>query len=135
MINVSEINNIESNRKKNKKELYKKIYEQFSRKIRCTVELGGKYVFLRVPSVVFGFPTFDRSHACVYLRRQLELAGFNVQSMSEIDLCVHGLHNGKRKHQQHRVTMVIYLPLSISKRWQINTEMVRSTFNYFCILL
>lgn len=88
MINVSEINNIESNRKKNKKELYKKIYEQFSRKIRCTVELGGKYVFLRVPSVVFGFPTFDRSHACVYLRRQLELAGFNVQIMSEIDLCI-----------------------------------------------
>jgi hypothetical protein len=88
MINVSEIVNIESSRKKNKKELYKKIYEQFSRKIRHTVELGGKCVFLRVPSVVFGFPTFDRSHACTYLKRQLELGGFRVQVLSEIDLCV-----------------------------------------------
>jgi hypothetical protein len=88
MINVSEIANIESSRKKNKKELYKKIYEQFSRKIRHTVELGGKCVFLRVPSVVFGFPTFDRSHACAYLKRQLEIGGFRVQVLSEIDLCV-----------------------------------------------
>tara|TARA_B110000305_G_scaffold195839_1_gene220611 strand:- start:1490 stop:1867 length:378 start_codon:yes stop_codon:yes gene_type:complete len=88
MINVSEIVNIESNRKNNKKELYKKIYEQFSRKIRCTVELGGKFVMLRVPSVVFGYPTFDRSHACAYLRRQLELSGFNVDTLSAIDLCV-----------------------------------------------
>jgi len=88
MINVSEIVNIESNRKKNKKELYKKIYEQFSRKIRYTVEHGGKGVMLRVPSVVFGFPTFDRSHACAYLRRQLELSGFNVQTFSAIDLYI-----------------------------------------------
>lgn len=88
MINVSEIVNIESSRKKNKKELYKKIYEQFSRKIRHTVEMGGKCVFLRVPSVVFGFPTFDRSHACAYLKRQLEIGGFRVQVLSEIDLCV-----------------------------------------------
>jgi hypothetical protein len=86
MINVSEIANIESGRKKNKKELYKKIYEQFSRKIRHTVEMGGKCVFLRVPSVVFGFPTFDRSRA--YLKRQLELGGFRVQVLSQIDLCV-----------------------------------------------
>lgn len=88
MINVSEIANIESNRKKIRKELYKKIYEQFSRKIRYTVELGGKYVHLRVPSVVFGFPTFDRTQACAYLKRQLELSGFNVRLMSPIDLYV-----------------------------------------------
>lgn len=88
MINVSDIINIESNRKKIKKELYKKIYEQFSRKIKYTVEIGGKHVLLRVPSVVFGYPTFDRSHACMYLKRQLELGGFNVTSVSEIDLHV-----------------------------------------------
>ena len=69
MINVSEIFNIESSRKNNKKEIYKKIFEQFSRKIRCTVELGGKSVMLRVPFIVFGYPTFDRSRACVYLKK------------------------------------------------------------------
>jgi hypothetical protein len=88
MINASDIAGIEMNRKKNKKELYKKIHEQFCRKIRHTVELGGKCVFLRVPAVVFGFPTYDRSQACTYLKRQLELGGFNVQTLSSIDLYV-----------------------------------------------
>lgn len=88
MINVSDIINIETNRKKIKKELYKKIYEQFCRKIKYTVEMGGKNVFLRVPSVVFGYPTFDRSHACAYLKRQLELGGFIVRTLSNIDLHV-----------------------------------------------
>ena len=88
MINASDIACIEMNRKKNKKELYKKIHEQFCRKIRHTVELGGKCVFLRVPAVVFGFPTYDRSQACTYLKRQLELSGFNVQTLSSIDLYV-----------------------------------------------
>lgn len=88
MINVSDIVNIESNRKKIKKELYKKIYEQFCRKIKYTVEMGGKNVFLRVPSVVFGYPTFDRAQACAYLKRQLELGGFIVRTLSSIDLHV-----------------------------------------------
>ena len=88
MINASDIAGIEMNRKKNKKELYKKIHEQFCRKIRHTVELGGKCVFLRVPAVVFGFPTYDRSQACTYLKRQLELGGFNVRTLSSIDLYV-----------------------------------------------
>lgn len=88
MINVSDIVDIEMNRKRNKKELYKKIHEQFCRKIRHTVELGGKCVFLRVPAVVFGFPTYDRSQACTYLKRQLELGGFNVRTLSSIDLYV-----------------------------------------------
>jgi hypothetical protein len=88
MINVSDIVNIESNRKKIKKELYTKIYEQFCRKIKYTVEMGGKQVFLRVPSVVFGYPTFDRTHACTYLKRQLELGGFVVRVISNIDLHV-----------------------------------------------
>jgi hypothetical protein len=88
MINVSDIVNIESNRKKIKKELYKKIYEQFCRKIKYTVEMGGKHVFLRVPSVVFGYPTFDRIQACAYLKRQLELGGFVARTLSGIDLYV-----------------------------------------------
>jgi hypothetical protein len=88
MINASDIAGIEMNRKKNKKELYKKIHEQFCRKIRHTVELGGKCVFLRVPAVVFGFPTYDRPQACTYLKRQLELSGFNVRTLSSIDLYV-----------------------------------------------
>ena len=98
MINASDIAGIEMNRKRNKKELYKKIHEQFCRKIRHTVELGGKCVFLRVPAVVFGFPTYDRSQACTYLKRQLELGGFTVQVLTSIDLCITwGLPNRENK--------------------------------------
>ena len=42
MINARDIVKIENRRREIKKETYKKIYEQFSRKIRQMVELGQK---------------------------------------------------------------------------------------------
>lgn len=88
MINVCEINKIETHRKKIRKEIYLKIYEQFGRKIRQQVEVGCKHVSLSVPSFVLGYPTFDRIKASVYLKRQLELNGFDVQAVSEVEFIV-----------------------------------------------
>ena len=76
MINARDIAKIENKRREIKKEIYIKIYEQFSRKIKQTVELGQKQVFLNVPSFLMGYPTFDRDKATEYLKRQLERAGF-----------------------------------------------------------
>jgi len=78
MINARDIVKIENKRKEIKKETYKKIYEQFSRKIRQTVEFGQRQVFLTVPGFLVGFPTFDRGKAAEYLKRQLERAEFTV---------------------------------------------------------
>lgn len=71
-----------------KKEIYTKIFEQFSRKIKQTAEFGQKQVFLRVPSVVMGYPSFDRPTAARYLKRQLDNGGFVTQLVSEIDIYV-----------------------------------------------
>ena len=39
-----------------KKELYMKIYEQFSTKIKQSAEYGHKQIFLRIPTYVMGYP-------------------------------------------------------------------------------
>jgi hypothetical protein len=88
MIHAKEIEKIENKRKEIRKGIYIKIYEQFSRKIRQTVEFGQKQVFLSVPSFLMGCPTFDRTKAVVYLKRQLERAEFTVSQTGPFELHV-----------------------------------------------
>ena len=88
MISITEIHKIERERRRIKKEIYTKIYEQFCKKIRNAVELSNKGVSLRVPSFVMGYPTFDRLKAAKYLKRQLENGGFKVDVLSQIDFYV-----------------------------------------------
>jgi len=88
MINARDIVKIENRRREIKKETYKKIYEQFSRKIRQTVEFGQRQVFLTVPGFLVGFPTFDRDKAAEYLKRQLERAEFVVVQTSSYEFHV-----------------------------------------------
>lgn len=88
MLSVDDIHKIEKQRRDGRKEIYKKIYEQFCRKIKQCVELGESQTFLRTPSYLIGYPTFDREKATVYLKRQLELGRFDVTMVSNIDLYV-----------------------------------------------
>ena len=88
MLSVDDIHKIEKQRKDARKEIYKKIYEQFCRKIKQCVELGETQAFLRTPSYLIGYPTFDRGKATIYLKRQLELGKFDVTKISEIDIYV-----------------------------------------------
>jgi hypothetical protein len=95
MLSVDDIHKIEKQRKDARKEIYKKIYEQFCRKIKQCVELGESQAFLRTPSYLIGYPTFDRENATLYLKRQLELGKFDVTMISEIDLYVSWKKNGR----------------------------------------
>ena len=88
MISVSDISRIERKRLKLKKELYKSILEQFSRKIKLSVEHGHTQVFLTVPEFVFGFPSFDRFSATNYLIRQLQLLGYNVVRYGDFEIYI-----------------------------------------------
>lgn len=88
MLSVDDIHKIEKQRTDARKEIYKKIYEQFCRKIKQCVELGESQAFLRTPSYLIGYPTFDRGKATQYLKRQLELGKFDVTKISDIDLYV-----------------------------------------------
>ncbi|NBS68521.1 hypothetical protein EBT31_06355 [bacterium] len=87
MITAREIQTIESQRRKIKKETYKQILSQFDRKIRKAVTLGQSSVFLQVPGFVIGYPMYDVLQAASYLKRQLQRLGYNVvQSGSEFFL-------------------------------------------------
>ena len=88
MLSINDVTRIDEKRKQIKKEIYKRIYEQFSRKIKQCVELGHKQVFLTVPTFVVGCPTFDRSAAARYVARQFKLGGFDVRLISDYDIYV-----------------------------------------------
>lgn len=80
MLDIREIEKIDDGKREKKKELYTKIYEQWERKIRAAVGMGHqKYIFLQVPRMVVGFPSFDRAKAARWLVRQFERGGFVVQ--------------------------------------------------------
>lgn len=81
MIRVSDIEKIEDRRREVRKEIYTKLYEQFSRKIRQSVDFGQTQVFLTVPGYLLGYATFNRAHAATYLRRQLVRAQFEVSTV------------------------------------------------------
>ena len=100
-IDINEVRKLDVKRKEIRKEIYTRIYEQFERKIRQQVELGrDKYVFLRVPSYVMGYPKFDREAAARYLVRQFERSGFDTQHVGEVDVFVSWRPKQKQKQKQ-----------------------------------
>jgi|TARA_B110000240_G_C13494707_1_gene451156 hypothetical protein len=88
MINVEEISQIVNKRNRMKKETYTELYKQITRKIRRAVETGRKKVVTQIPSFVVGYPTFDRMKALSYLKRQLEIAGFDIIILGEYELSI-----------------------------------------------
>lgn len=100
MINIEQINKIEESRKKIKKEIYTKIYEQFSRKIMYSVQNNQKQVFLTVPGYMIGYPVFDRSLATTYLKRQLERNKLEVIQISEFEFHVSWSKKKKKKQKE-----------------------------------
>ena len=83
-------------RKQIKKEIYKKIYEQFSRKIKKAVEFGNKQIFLTIPTFLVGYPVFDRSAAAHYVARQFKHGGFNVNVVGEYEIYVNWIVDKKK---------------------------------------
>ena len=86
MINVHEISDIINNRNRMKKETYVELYKQITRKIRRAVDTKRKHVFTQIPSFIMGYPTFNRLKALNYIKRQLELAGFDVFIMDDFHI-------------------------------------------------
>ena len=99
-ISIDDIKKIEKNRKEIKKEIYKKIYDSCSKKIKNAVELGHKQTIIRIPQYLMGYPTYDIEKAGTYIERQFVLGGFIVHKISVIDLYVSW--NVKSKPSSHR---------------------------------
>ena len=100
MLSINDVTKIDEKRKQIRKDIYKKIYEQFSTKIKQSVELGHKQIFLTVPSFLLGYPVFDRSQAARYVARQFQLGGFTVRLISDHDIYVSWVVEKKKKKVQ-----------------------------------
>jgi hypothetical protein len=106
MISINDVTKIDEKRKQIRKEIYTRVYEQFSRKIKQSVELGHKQVFLTVPTFVIGYPTFDRGAAARYVARQFKLGGFDVRLVGDYDMYVSWVipKKVKQKVEEHYET-------------------------------
>jgi hypothetical protein len=97
MISIEDVLKIDEKRKRIRKEIYIKIYEQFSTKIKQSVELGHKQLFMTIPHFLVGYPVFDRAAAAKYIARQFTLGGFKVQLVSEFDIYVNWMTPKKKR--------------------------------------
>jgi len=113
MININKIKKIEESRRHIKKEIYTKIFEQFSRKIQVSVDASQKQVFLQVPEFLMGYPSYDVIRAAVYLKRQLELSGFQVLPVSPTGFNV-SWFTKKETRQQEPLPDYLPVPPSFS---------------------
>jgi len=102
MISIDEIAKIEEKKKQLLKDTYVSIYNQVSKKIRQTVEIGNKQLFVVIPGFVVGHPTFDRMKATQYIKRQLERGGFIVKHTNDYELYI--TWNIKKKKQEESVS-------------------------------
>jgi hypothetical protein len=82
------ITKLENQKRRVRKEIYTKIYEQFCRKIQGAVTSQQRQVVLQVPPWVLGFPSYNMESAGAYLKRQLEHSGFDVAMLSPTSLFV-----------------------------------------------
>jgi hypothetical protein len=99
MLSINDVTKIDEKKKRIKKEIYTKIYEQFSSKIKQSVELGCKQIFLTIPNFLVGYPTFDRGQAARYVARQFMLGGFTVQMINEGEIYVSWFTPKKKKER------------------------------------
>ena len=99
MLSINDVTKIDEKKKQIKKEIYLKIYEQFSSKIKQSVELGHKQIFLTIPAFLLGYPVFDRRLAAKYIARQFQLGGFTVKLLSDHDVYISWVTPKKKKER------------------------------------
>lgn len=88
LVAASELQKAETQRRQIKKETYKKMLDQISKKIQTISESKGTHTFVTVPPFVVGFPIYNRASAAVYIERQLRNGGYYVRRVSEYDIYV-----------------------------------------------
>ena len=86
VISAKEIAANEKLRRDVRKETYKALLEQFSRKIKTQSEIGNKFTDLTVPPFLIGFPRYNIPKTVEYMSRQLERLGYTVQRTGPINL-------------------------------------------------
>jgi hypothetical protein len=86
VISAKEIAANEKLRRDVRKETYKALLEQFTRKIKTQSEIGNKFTDLTIPPFLIGFPRYNIPKTVEYMVRQLVRLGYTVQRTGPINL-------------------------------------------------
>jgi len=108
-ISAKDIAAQEKKRMEIKKEIYKAILEQFSRKIKASFDLGFKKTVLVVPSFMIGYPRYEIAPAVKYMGRQLVRLGYHVRMVSPVAYEV-SWEKVKPEEDQEETDSVLDLP-------------------------
>jgi hypothetical protein len=87
-VSAQDIAKMEHAKTNARKEFYKALLEQFSRKIKASVQLGNKHCVLTVPVFLIGYPRYDLPTTVRYMCRQLERLGYIVSLIGPLDIKV-----------------------------------------------
>ena len=71
-----------------KKETYKQILEQVSRKIKNAAAAGKEQLVVTIPVFVMGCPTFDPATAAIYIERQLKNGKYKTTFINQVSILV-----------------------------------------------
>ena len=107
---AKEIVQMEKKRNDVRKETYKAMLDQFSRKIKTSSILGNKYCVLSVPPFLVGFPKYDIAKAVVYMCRQLQRLGYIVNLVGPLDIKVEWHKRPEPTVEQEIETPDMYFP-------------------------
>ena len=103
MLDIADIQKIESQKRAIRKECYTKIYEMCEKKIKQYVNMGQKQIFFTVPGFVMGYPAVDRHAAAKWLARQFDRSGFKTSVVND-DVYVSWSHAGRRRRSAEETT-------------------------------
>jgi hypothetical protein len=103
MISAKEVVNQEKKKSAVRKEYYKALLEQFSRKIKNRSELGFREALLTVPPFLVGWPKYDLATTVSYMCRQLSRLGYNVQLAGPLDIRVQWHHKKVEEEKELEV--------------------------------
>ena len=82
LVSALELQKADQAKKEIKKETYRKILEQISKKIQVSSEIGNKNLIVSIPPFVMGFPSFSQEAATIYIERQLNNGGYKTNRLS-----------------------------------------------------
>ena len=71
-------------REKNKKKIYKKIYENVEKKIIQSNSINQSQCWFRIPEFMFNLPLFNTDDCKKYIEKKLRKNGFNCNTIDNI---------------------------------------------------
>ena len=88
LVSAMELQKADQAKKEIKKETYRKILEQISKKIQVSSQIGNKNLIVTIPAFVMGFPSFNQEIAATYIQRQLNNGGYKTNRLTATSIYI-----------------------------------------------